>query len=70
MSEKPANLLIDQPFVVNIGLVEFFDSLIEQEVEAVHVDWRPPASGDEELLDLLDELLQPTKTPPPHQRVT
>jgi hypothetical protein len=57
MSEKRQNLVTDQPIVVNIGLLEFFESLIEQEVETVHVDWRPPASGDEQLLDLLDELL-------------
>ena len=38
MSEKPSDLLADQPVVVNVGLIEFFHSLIEQEVEAVHVD--------------------------------
>jgi hypothetical protein len=43
--------------VINIGLQEFYSALVAQGVEAVHVDWRPPAQGDQEMLDLLDKLL-------------
>ncbi len=51
------DLLKEEIKVVNIGLREFFDSLVEQRVEAVHVEWRPPAQGDQELMDILDKLL-------------
>lgn len=41
---------------VNVGLETFADSLHEQEVEALHVDWRPPAGGDERLVEILDRI--------------
>ena len=47
----------EEPIVVNIGFPEFFETLVAQEVKAVQVDWQPPAAGDEDLVDLLDELL-------------
>lgn len=42
--------------VINVGAKTFHDSLEEQDADSVHVDWRPPAGGDEEMADLLDEL--------------
>jgi FdrA protein len=43
-----------QPFsAINVGLESFFDSLTSQGAAAVHVDWRPPAGGDEKLMALL-----------------
>ncbi len=42
--------------VVNIGLESFYETLIQQGVEALHVDWRPPAGGDPELAALLDRV--------------
>ena len=41
----------------NIGLLQFSESLEQQEVEVVHIDWIPPAGGDAEMIDLLDGLL-------------
>jgi len=41
---------------VNIGLESFSASLIEQGAESVHVDWQPPAGGDDRLLAILDKL--------------
>jgi hypothetical protein len=32
------DLLSDRPVVVNIGLVEFFNALMNQDVQAIHVD--------------------------------
>ena len=52
-----SGLLAGQPVVLNIGLHEFFQALVDQQAEVVQVDWRPPAGGDEELISLLDELL-------------
>ena len=50
--------LISQPVVViNIGLVQFTQSLADQGVEVVQVDGVPPAGGDEVLMDLLEKLL-------------
>ncbi len=49
--------LFGAPLVaVNLGVETFYHSLREQGVAAVHVDWRPPAGGDERLLSLLDRL--------------
>jgi FdrA protein len=42
--------------VINLGVKIFYDSLKEQGVEVIHVDWRPPAGGDKELLKLLEML--------------
>jgi FdrA protein len=50
--------LIHKPLVViNLGLKMFADSLEEQKVDVVQVDWIPPAGGDKEVMDLLDQLL-------------
>lgn len=50
--------LIHNPLVViNLGLKMFADSLEEQKVDVVQVDWIPPAGGDKEVSDLLDQLL-------------
>ncbi len=50
--------LLHKPIVViNLGLQKFAESLEEQEVRVVQVDWVPPAGGDKEMMDLLDKLL-------------
>lgn len=38
---------------VNVGLETFYDSLVSQGARAVHVEWRPPAGGDERLAGIL-----------------
>jgi FdrA protein len=50
-------LLSGPVIVVNLGLKQFGASLEEQGVEVVQVDWIPPAGGDREMMDLLDNLL-------------
>jgi hypothetical protein len=50
--------LLQKPIVVlNLGLKKFAESLEEQQVEVQQVDWLPPAGGDKEMIDLLDQLL-------------
>jgi FdrA protein len=50
--------LLHKPLIViNIGLQSFAESLEEQEVEVIQVDWEPPAGGDQEMIDLLDQLI-------------
>jgi FdrA protein len=41
---------------INVGLESFTDSLRAQGADVVHVDWRPPAGGDERLANLLTRL--------------
>jgi len=58
--EIKANIyrLLSEPLIViNVGLGKFAKSLEAQGVEVVQVDWVPPAGGDKEMMDLLDELL-------------
>ena len=50
--------ILEQPVIaINLGLIQFAESLEDQDVEVVHVNWTPPAGGDEEMIDLLDKLL-------------
>jgi FdrA protein len=51
----PVNLeQLKQPLAaINVGLESFYDSLISQGAQAVHVEWRPPAGGNERLASLL-----------------
>jgi hypothetical protein len=57
MSQTVEELLADSLVVINVGLPGFAENMEEQEVEVIQVDWRPPAGGDQEMIDLLDELL-------------
>lgn len=41
---------------INVGLEIFYASLEAQGVNAVHVDWRPPAGGNENLIALLAKM--------------
>ncbi len=38
---------------INVGVETFCDSLLAQGISAMHVDWRPPAGGDERLAGIL-----------------
>jgi DNA-binding TFAR19-related protein (PDSD5 family) len=56
--ESKVNELLESPLVViNLGLKKFAESLEEQKIDVVQVDWIPPAGGDEEMINLLDQLL-------------
>lgn len=53
---KGKTILTEKLKVVNIGVQTFADDLRSQDVEVVHVDWKPPAGGDIEMLRLLERL--------------
>jgi FdrA protein len=53
---KKKNILTEELKVVNIGVPNFADDLRSQDIEVVHVDWKPPAGGDIEMLKLLGKL--------------
>jgi FdrA protein len=38
---------------INVGLASFYDSLISQGAQAAHVEWKPPAGGNEKMAALL-----------------
>jgi FdrA protein len=49
--------VISQPLAaINVGLEIFTESLKTQEASVVHVDWRPPAGGDEKLMGILERM--------------
>lgn len=54
----PVNLeQLKQPLAaINVGLESFYDSLLSQGAQAVHVEWRPPAGGNERLASLLAKM--------------
>lgn len=41
---------------INVGLESFYESLISQGAQAVHVEWRPPAGGNEKMAALLAKM--------------
>lgn len=49
-------MLNDPLSALNVGLESFAESLTVQEVPVVHVDWRPPAGGNEQLMSILDRM--------------
>lgn len=51
----PINLeQLKQPLAaINVGLESFHESLLSQGTQAVHVEWRPPAGGNEKMAALL-----------------
>ena len=56
--QTPIDELLGQgPIAINIGVQDFAESLKTQQVQVVDVDWSPPAGGDQEMIELLDELL-------------
>jgi len=57
MSDQVTQLLNNPLIVINLGLDRFAQYLEDQNVEVVRVDWKPPAGGDQEMIDLLNRLL-------------
>jgi FdrA protein len=50
------NILTEKLKVINIGIETFANDLNSQYVEVIHVDWKPPAGGDLEMLKILAKL--------------
>ena len=57
MKTKLDELLEYGPVALNIGVRDFAESLEAQGAEVAQVDWTPPAGGDPEMIELLDQLL-------------
>ena len=41
---------------INLGLESFASSVVDQGARAIHVDWRPPAGGDDRLMAILERM--------------
>ena len=51
--------VLKKPLVgINVGLESFTESLAEQGAQAVHVDWKPAAGGNERLGSILERMKQ------------
>jgi hypothetical protein len=57
MDDKLSSLLAGPVVAINVGVQDFGAALEEQGVAVIYVKWSPPAGGDQEMLDLLDQLL-------------
>ncbi len=49
--------VLHQPLAaINVGLESFAESLRAQDAPVIHVDWRPPAGGNERLMAILEKM--------------
>ena len=48
--------VFEKPVIISIGARYFYESIKMQTDNVVHVEWRPPAGGDEETMDILKRL--------------
>ena len=57
-SAKPVDLAsLQKPLAgINIGLESFAENLAAQEAPVLHVDWRPPAGGNDRLMAILERM--------------
>jgi FdrA protein len=55
--EQIEKILSGHIIVINVGVRGFAESLEAQDIEVVQIDWNPPAGGDQEMIDLLENLL-------------
>jgi FdrA protein len=54
--DKINELFVSEIKVINMGLVSFAKDLKEQKVNVIHVDWKPPAGGNQKMASLLAKL--------------
>ncbi|HEX9677479.1 hypothetical protein [Nitrososphaera sp.] len=56
-SGSARKLLDSELKVINLGLDIFYNALVEQNVKAMHVNWKPAPKLDKETEDILDKML-------------
>ncbi len=55
--EMPVIRRFSEPLAtINVGVETFYESLKAQGAEAIQVDWRPPAGGNEDLMSILEKM--------------
>jgi FdrA protein len=50
------SVLKDSLSAINVGVESFAESLSVQDAPVIHVDWRPPAGGNQELMSILERM--------------
>ncbi len=50
------SVLKDPLSAINVGVESFAESLLAQDASVIHVDWRPPAGGNQELMSILERM--------------
>jgi FdrA protein len=50
------SVLKDSLSAINVGVESFAESLSAQDASVIHVDWRPPAGGNQELMSILERM--------------
>jgi FdrA protein len=54
---SPSLSVLHQPLsAINVGLESFAESLTAQDARVIQVDWKPPASGNERLMGILERM--------------
>jgi FdrA protein len=56
LAEVPLSVLRPPLAAINVGVESFAESLQNQGADAIHVDWRPPAGGNERLMAILERM--------------
>ena len=54
--DKIKKLFSEELKVINIGVESFFSDLKKLGVDAIQVEWKPPAMDDERLLKMLEKI--------------
>ena len=57
MENSVLDLLKGPILAINVGVQDFGETIEQQGVSVIYVEWAPPAGGDQEMIDLLDSLL-------------
>jgi len=60
VAEVSLSALHESLAAINVGLESFAESLAAQGAEYVHVDWKPPAGGNERLMGILSRMKSKT----------
>jgi len=54
--DKVRKLFSGKLKLINIGVERFFDDLKKLKVDAIQVEWKPPAMCDDRLLKMLEKI--------------
>lgn len=56
MENKVEDLFNRELVVINVGIELFGEAIARQNTSMTQVNWKPPAGGDQEMIDILNDL--------------
>lgn len=56
MKQKLEELFDSELVIINVGIELFGSAIASQNVQVTQVQWKPPAGGDQEMIDILKDL--------------